>query len=44
MQPKLIKSKFEQICEKAVHIGFAIMMVAITVCAIAIVYAIISSN
>ena len=43
MQP-IRQSRFEQICDKAVHIGFAIMMVAVTVCAIAIVYAIISSN
>jgi hypothetical protein len=43
MQP-IRQSRFEQICDKAVHIGFAIMMVAVTVCAIAIVYAIVSNN
>ena len=40
MQP-IRQSRFEQICEKVVHIGFAIMMVSVTLCAIAIVYAII---
>jgi cytochrome b561 len=40
MQP-IRQNRFEQICEKIVHIGFTIMMIAITICAIAIVYAII---
>jgi len=40
MQP-IRQSRFEQICEKVVHIGFGIMMVSITLCAIAIVYSII---
>ena len=40
MQP-IRESRFEQIGEKVVHIGFAIMMVSVTLCAIAIVYSII---
>jgi len=40
MQP-IRESRFEQICEKVVHIGFTIMMIAVTFCAIAIVYAVI---
>ena len=40
MQP-IRQSRFEEICEKVVHIGFTIMMIAVTFCAIAIDYAII---
>ena len=43
MQPRF-NSKCEQTCHNIIHIGFAIMMIAATICAVAIVYAVIAGG
>jgi len=37
-------NKTERICHRIIHIGFTIMMIAATICAVAIVYAVIAGG
>jgi len=43
MQPRF-NSKCEQTCHNIIHIGFTIMMIAATICAVAIIYAVIAGG